>query len=637
MSKAVLLAMAVLLTTLGCKPHDSCPNGQVCDGNGNDDGDGGVSDPVWEGGHTWLDVKLYNLTGTFWNDGKHFSGFCAGSELWFIDQTTGHELPGSISCKSDTGGRPLGSWYFSTRLPPGAYRVELYVRSPLTLPAGRIVLIPSLEVSSDMEFRLDIPLHTVSTNLLYNGAPLVDGAYRLRFFDVSSGRLVHDGSSSKSPVTSSILPGTYQVALSSDCTPSLPCGDRVVFPSLLVDKGLALTVELQSHAVSGLVLHNGAPFSGSTCDAPRSTVIFRDTSTRKELSIPVTCTPTGGWLFNGRVYPGTYEVWLDTRGGSRLPEGRTLLLPSFQVTSDLSDLTLDVKTHALSARFHPSGSTTDTSCTEVRPHPSPDQSPIYTFSYLDLEETTTGGKVRLPFTCPSGLGWFVSGRVYPGTYRAVMNARRGSNLPPTPYTVIPSVQIGSDTSLPPQDVTTFFVGGSILSHGEQLGKTCDNRWGGTDVPHSYIDFVDEARGTTETTIIQCDTSWEFGSRLYPGTYKVRLRPQESLHYGTLTLIPSLEVTADHPDMVTDLRPAIRYGNIRYNGEPLIGNNCASTVNLRELSTGSELKLRITCSSTQPAQFSGVVYPGTYEVTVTEGVFRPSQYVVFPRIRIEEGS
>ncbi|QRN96658.1 hypothetical protein JRI60_48035 [Archangium violaceum] len=631
MRKAVLLAMAVLLATLGCKPHDSCPSSQVCDGDGDGDGDGGVGDPVWVDEHIWLNVQLYNLTGTLRGELPVTQPLeCWEAGLRVINKTTGYVFELPITCQ--TSGSHEYRWAFQAKLPPGTYRVELELDHVPFLPTGRIELIPSLEVSADLALQWVVPTsHTVSTNLLHNGAPLVDGAYRLRFFDVSSGRLVHDGSSSKPPVIAYVFPGTYQVTLSSDCTSSLPCGDRVVFPSLLVDKGLALTVELQSHAVSGLVLHNGAPFSGSTCDAPRSTVIFRDTSTRKELSIPVTCTPTGGWLFNGRVYPGTYEVWLDTRGGSRLPEGRTLLLPSFQVTSDLSDLTLDVKTHALSARFHPSGSTTDTSCTEVRPHPSPDQSPIYTFSYLDLEETTTGGKVRLPFTCPSGVGWFVSGRVYPGTYRAVMNARWGSNLPSTPYTVIPSVQIGSDTSLPPQDVRAFFVGGSILKHGARIADTTCDTSGGSSALSSYVDFVDEARGTTESIKIQCAAGWNFGGRLYPGTYKVRIRAhrQTRLHDGTLTVLPSLEVAADNPSMVFDLRPSTRLGNIRYQGAPY---SCASTLTLRELSTGDELNLDIQCLGNNPSQFYGTVYPGTYEMTLWSLSMGPN--VVFPRIRIE---
>ncbi|WP_158501817.1 hypothetical protein [Vitiosangium sp. GDMCC 1.1324] len=91
--------------------------------------------------------------------------------------------------------------------------------------------------------------------------------------------------------------------------------------------------------MSGSILLNGAPIIGATCEAMRPTVLFRDTSTGKEVFIPSSCDPNVELSFSGRVYVGTYEVW--SKDG--LTAGESLLLPSLQVTSDISDLTLDVQ------------------------------------------------------------------------------------------------------------------------------------------------------------------------------------------------------------------------------------------------------------------------------------------------------
>ena len=143
----------------------------------------------------------------------------------------------------------------------------------------------------------------------------------------------------------------------------------------------------------------------------------------------------------------------DTTGAARCGRGRSFLQAatdtSVNVSSNVTGLTLDVKTVTIDGKVLLNGSIPTTTCMTASP------------ATVVLFETTRGYRFSLPVPCSPTFAW--NATVYPGTYKVTVQGNTNSNLPTgSAFVALPALPIMNNQTGVTLDVKTVAVDGDNL-------------------------------------------------------------------------------------------------------------------------------------------------------------------------------
>ncbi|MBL8956965.1 MAG: hypothetical protein JNK82_39700 [Myxococcaceae bacterium] len=419
-----------------------------------------------------------------------------------------------------------------------------------------------------------------------------------------------------SPATFSgaVFPGTYKVTVGGNSAngSSLPPQPQTVQAALVVSANTTgLTYDVRTHTVSGTVTQNGMVPTGGTCSSsPRGYVTLADAAQGYSFTFDIPCMGSPA-TFAGAVYPGTYKVTVagNSANGSSLPAQAQAVQQMLAVSADVTGLAFDVRTHTVSGTVTQNGMVPTGGTCSSSPR-----------GYVVLTDAAQGYRFTLDIPCMGAPATF-SGAVFPGTYKVTVggNSANGSSLPPQAQTVQPMLVVSADTAGLAYDVRTFTVSGTVTQNGTvPTGGTC------TSSPRGYVALTDAAQGYSFSLPIPCMGSpATFSGAVYPGTYKVTVSGNSangsSLPAQAQEVQAALTVAADASGLAYDVITRTVSGTVTQNGMVPTGGTCTSSprgyVGFREVQRGYNFSLPIPCMGA-PATFSGDVFPGVYEVSVS---------------------
>jgi predicted ester cyclase len=389
--------------------------------------------------------------------------------------------------------------------------------------------------------------------------------------------------------------------------------------------------------VSGDVTLNGANPVATYCYSTTGVSLkFVDSAdSRFNTTLAATCNTTGApFAFTGQLYPGTYQV--TASNGSpyntdNLPNWDTVVATALTVSSTQSGVVFDIP---VPPQYTVSGEVTLNGA-----------NPVATYCY-----STTGVSLKfansadsrfnttLSATCnTTGAPFTFSGPLYPGTYQ--VTASNGSpyntdNLPNWDTVVATAFTVGSaqsgvvfDIPVPPQ----YAVSGDVTLNGANpVASYC---YSTTGVSLKFVDSSDSRLNTTLSAT--CNTTgapFTFSGQLYPGTYQVTASNGSPYNTDNLpnwdtVVATALTVSGTQSGVVFDIPVPPQYtvsGDVTLNGANPIASYCYSTtgVSLKFVDSADSrfnTTLDATCNTTgAPFSFTGQLYPGTYQVTASNG-------------------
>ncbi len=402
-------------------------------------------------------------------------------------------------------------------------------------------------------------------------------------------------------------PGTCGATCDLGCPANFTCNSSGVCgggaPSGLV-------LDVKTFAVSGVVTMNGATPLATSCSYPShgATVTLHDAAQGYSFSLNATCPSSGAWAFSGVVFPGTYDVTVSGYA-SVLPGQAMLVQKGLQVRGPVANLAYDVKTYAVSGAVTMNGATPlATSCS----YPSHGAT-------VTLKDDAQGYTFSLNATCPTSGPWVFSGPVYPGTYDVTVSGY-ASVLPGQASQVQSGLVVQAPVSGLAYDVKTYPVSGVVTMNGATpLATSCSYPSHGATVT-----LHDAAQGYTFSLNATCPSSgqWAFSGPVYPGTYEVTVSGYASVLPGQASAVQSgLSVRGPVSNLVYDVRTYPVSGVVTMNGATPLATSCSypshgATVTLHDEAQGYTFSLNATCPTSGQWAFSGPVYPGTYDVTVS---------------------
>jgi hypothetical protein len=592
-----------------------------------------------------LDAKAFEVEGQFLNDGAPITD-CTGAtfpKLAFTELQTGAEYLLKRDCDPATG------WTFKTRLPPGAYRLDVRGIQVGGATIGRLRLVEFLSVQSDRKgLALDVSAQRVAIagHIVVNGPPPLptQSPRWLQFVEPSTGNVIALSLDAEGRFQGRLPRGAYRVTLFG---PGAPMGTHALVGTLQVDgpqEGVELTLAPNRLEVAGRITLDGQELRDDTChgQGSRQTFVHFIEVDGTRTSFQVLCGPQeSGWRFGGQLLPGTYRVEVeprdyDTSGtlGS-LPQGVAVVLPRLELNASHDALVLDVKTHAVSGSIvHgeaalPTGLCSDASST-------PDAFGNHT--YVELWDANTRVVTRLGVTCSSDAGWTFQGRVLPGRYamsilpRATAATGEGA-YPAVQGFVAPSLlDVSGDRQGVVLDITRHEVAGRIQYQFADIVKECL-----PDRTHTLA-FIHPLTQRKQNVAIQCDgmEAATFHGAVFPGSYALDFDFGYPLDYPTN--LPPVRIDGPRTDLVvsTSATASRVSGTLTLNGQQLglvttdicdrviRANNSPwlwiyvkQHIVLVSTENGSRWKLPIQCGNAATSSdvwtFSGRAPPGSYRV------------------------
>ncbi len=431
------------------------------------------------------------------------------------------------------------------------------------------------------------------------------------------------------------------------CVPAVPCDGECPKGFSCQNSGICaggrpddILVNVKTVQVAGKVTLNGKdPEVTADCSETRNPyerkaqVQFTETSKGYTFTFGARC-QDASYDFAGTLYPGTYRVSV-SRGSSyqtsNLPSTGFVVNSALTITADLTGQVFDVKTVQLGGRVTLNGKDP-----EVTMDCSATRNPYERKAQVQLVETSKGYTFTYGPRCQDANFEF-SGMIFPGTYRVTVS--RGSsygtsNLPTTGYVANPMLTVAADTTGQVFNVKTVQLGGKVTLNGKDPEVTMD--CSGTRNPYerkAQVQLVETSTGYTFTYGPRCqDTGFDFSGMIFPGTYRVTVSRGSS--YQTSNL-PStgyvanamFTVAADTTGQVFDVKTVQLGGKVTLNGkDPEVTMDCSATrnpyerkaqVQLVETSKGYTFTYGPRCQD-GGFEFSGMLYPGTYQVLVSRG-------------------
>ncbi|MBL9008693.1 MAG: hypothetical protein JNJ46_30820 [Myxococcales bacterium] len=295
------------------------------------------------------------------------------------------------------------------------------------------------------------------------------------------------------------------------------------------------------------------------------------------------------------------------------------------------DMVVNVKTVQVSGKVTLNGKDPEATadCSETR-------NPYERKAQVQFVEINKGYTFTFGTRCQEA-GYDVGGTLYPGTYRVSVSrgsSYQTSNLPSTGFVANAMLTVAADLTGQVFDVKTVQLGGKVTLNGKDPEVTSD--CSGTRNPYerkAQVQFVETSKGYTFTYGPRClDTGFEFSGMIFPGTYRVSVSRGSSYQTSNLpstgfVATGALTVAADLSGQVFDVRTIQVLGKVTLNGkDPEVTTECSATrnpyerkvqVQFVETSKGYTFTYGSRCVDSG-FEFSGALYPGTYQVLVNRG-------------------
>ncbi len=200
-----------------------------------------------------------------------------------------------------------------------------------------------------------------------------------------------------------------------------------------------------------------------------------------------------------------------------------------------------------------------------------------------------------------------------------------SNVPQSSYVGISSLSISANTPNVSIDVPTLNVSGTITVNGTAptLNSECSSYPSETT---ANVAFVETTHGYSFTFSSLCgDPNFGFSGTIYPGTYQVSVSGTSwsNVPQSPYVAIASMGISSNTPNIALNVPTVSVAGSITVNGgTPTLNSQCSSypsettaNVSFSELTHGYGFTFSSLCSDPN-FRFSGTIYPGTYEVSVS---------------------
>jgi len=630
-----------------------CPTGFSCDPSG-----------VCVGGNDTaigVDVKTVNVAGTVTLNGAapttlpscNPSPSTSKATVQLVDTARGYHFELPVPCSASTF-----SW--SGVVFPGSYKVYVTGDSNYSsLPTQAFVANGQLDVSSDaMSVALDVKTASVGGTITLNGAAptttaactgnagvakatvhLVDAADGYRFdLDVPC-------SSTTFQWGGVVFPGTYVVSIDGDGRYSnVPSTPFIANGALAVSGNAAnQALDIKTVHAAGTVTLNGL-VPTSTCPASstysKAVVHLSDSKHGYQFDFPITCAQTD-YAWSGDVYPGTYALTVDGGDGySNLPRTPFVGNAALAVTHDVSGQAINVQTFTVGGTVTLNGS-------------APAQTqycmtyPTSTQATVTLTDASNGYAFSFAVPCSSTtLAW--TGSVFPGNYRITVAGQPSySTLPDSAFVAKDAQALTAATANLALDVKTANVAGSITLNAAAptTDPSCTQD---PSAQKAVVRLTDAKHGYAFDLPVLCSSSsFAWSGQVFPGTYTV------SVGGGNYSNLPdqpfvansALVVTSDVSGQALDVKTANVGGSLTLNGAaPSTTTACnpnptATKANVEFVDpvSGYAFAVPVACSAANFA-WSGVVYPGTYRISVAgAGGYSnlPSEgFLVTPRLKVQ---
>jgi hypothetical protein len=441
-----------------------------------------------------------------------------------------------------------------------------------------------------------------------------------------------------------VYPGTYDVTVVGDSS-DLPSAPYTANGALLVNGAVPnLVFDVKTNLVSGTVTLNGAnPVSNSTnCPVTspnnsfgfqRGAVLLTDTTTGASFAATLQgCTNTTA-TFSTAVYPGTYKV-IVTGLDSNLPVQSYTANSALVVNGAVANLALDVKTSPISGTVTFNGASpvsNSSNCAVTATDTS------FPRGVVRLTETTTSATFTANLQGCTDTAATFSMTVYPGTYLMAVSGGSSNLLSRGWYVANSALVVSGAVAGLAIDVTTSPISGTVTLNGANPvsnSSTCAVTATDTTAGRGMVTLFETTQGYAVDANLQgcTNTTATFSTSVYPGTYKVSVNGLNS----DLPNVPYVEnsalvVNAAVANLAFDVKTSPVSGTVTLNGANPVSNssNCGTAaaasiysqyargdVILADTTQGYSFTTFLQGCTNTTATFSTVVYPGTYEVTVS---------------------
>lgn len=388
-----------------------------------------------------------------------------------------------------------------------------------------------------------------------------------------------------------------------------------------------IAIDVKTVNASGTITLNGAaPTTNPSCDpdpaAAKATVELVDTSRGYAFSLPVPCSSTT-FAWSGVIFPGTYRVSVvGANDYSNLPNQSFVANAALTVGADIANVALDVKTVSVA------GSVTLNGAAPITTADACSADPTAAAATVHFADATDGYAFDLDVPCSSATyGW--GGSIFPGTYVVSVAGHDGfTTLPTAAFTSAGALTVSGAVANQVIAVTTRNVAGGITLNGA-APTTSANCSASPTANKAIVHLVDTKQGYAFDLPVLCsqaDFAWS--GAVYPGNYTASVDGQtaySNLPEQSYVANSALTVSGDVSGQTLDVKTVNVSGTITLNGmTPPPSANCTATptatqatVTLADAQHGYGFSFPVLCSSATLA-WSGVVFPGSYRVSVTGG-------------------
>ena len=422
-----------------------------------------------------------------------------------------------------------------------------------------------------------------------------------------------------------VFPGTYKVTVTGDSNySSLPTQAFVANSAADVTADApAIPLDIKTAAVDGTVTLNGAaPTTNAACTgnaaAAKATVHLVDNTDGYRFDLDVPCS-SATFQWGGVVFPGTYAVSVDGDPNySNVPTAPFTANSALAITGTVSGQALAIKTVHAAGTVTLNGAAPTATCPSV--------STAYNKAVVHLSDAKNGYRFDIPVTCAQ-TDWAWTGSVYPGSYAVTVDGGDGySNLPLTAFQANPTLAVNNDVSGQALNVQTFTASGTVKLNGAAPGQNANCQSFPT-ATQATVRLTDKDKGYSFDFPVQCSASTPtWTGTVFPGNYRITVAGDPSysnLPSSAFVAKDGQAVSGAISNLALDVKTTTVAGTITLNAaaptsDPACTSNPLQTkavVRLTNATLGYAFDFEVPCSSSTFA-WSGDVFPGTYQVTVS---------------------
>ncbi|MEM6290818.1 MAG: hypothetical protein AAGA54_06115 [Myxococcota bacterium] len=404
---------------------------------------------IYEAAGTYaIDIPYAHYTGRISVNGEaNVSNVYNFGRLWLVNPSTGDRV--SLGDTRAT--------QFSVNVVPGRYEIRYEVRENDGLvPANRSGLIQEIDIVSDTEQDIDVPMATYTGEITIDGtaveSPYEWGTLELR--DIATGDVFPFAQTNDAAFSVNLIPGDYEVRYTSqEGGDAAPINRGAAVGLVSINEDTEGAIDLHTAQVSGAFTLAGETPPGSTAD---DGVVMLQGETGGTALLG----NTHDAAYSARVLVGAYEVvYAQETASLNMPGNTHAVLTKAEVVSDDS-LSIDIPVVEVTGTLTIDG--------DEAPNSPYDDGRLY------LRNAETRDSVLLGNT---RLGTYAA-RIVPGTYDVVYENEFSDTLLPLNRGAIvrSGVQINPDQSTLDINIPVSVlsgeveIDGSIPSLDEGLGQ-----------------------------------------------------------------------------------------------------------------------------------------------------------------------